>query len=37
MSLVLLVFAFITDTVLTLHTGLPLWINFTAFTHTVEL
>lgn len=31
---VLLVFSSITDTVLTLHTACPLWINYTALTHT---
>lgn len=31
---VLLVFSFITDTVLTLHTACPLWINYTALTNT---
>lgn len=27
---IVLVFSFITDTVLTLHTAFPLWINYTA-------
>lgn len=31
---VLLVFSFITHPVLTLHTVCPLWINYTALTHT---
>lgn len=31
---VLLVFSFIADTVLTLHTACPLWINYAALTNT---